>query len=264
MALLLIISVFAISSFLSISSQSLDLHPLDPLKPSEFNLIRTIVQKSYPNSSKYNLTFQYVGLDEPEKGAVLKWQSRPEIALKPPRRALVHARFNKQTLELIVDLSTRAIVSKEIHSGHGFPMFTEDEQVAASELSFSYGPFKDSIAKRGLNMSNVFCTTFSIGWFGEEKSERVIKILCYYAEGTANMYLRPVEGVTIVVDLDEMKIVEYNDRIRVSVPKAEGTDFRFSEMKPPLGPRLNGVAMVSSNGPGFKMNGNTIRYVTFY
>ncbi|GMN46670.1 hypothetical protein TIFTF001_015843 [Ficus carica] len=256
MSLLLIFIIFIIS-FSSISS-----HPLDPLSPSEFDSVRTIVQKAYSSKSKYNLTFQYVGLDEPEKGTVLKWQSRPDI-VKLSRRALVHARFNKQTLELVVDLSTRSIISKQVHYGHGYPMFTLDEQVVATELPYSYKPFKDSVKRRGLDISQVVCSTFSTGWYGEEKSQRVIKIQCFYTNGTTNLYSRPLEGITVVVDLDDMKIVQYFDRIRVPLPKAEGTDFRFSVMKPPFGPRLNGVAMVSPGRPGFKIDGNTVSWANW-
>ena len=263
MSFLLIFSILILSSSVSLISSTNYLHPLDPLTPSELNLVRTLVRKAYPSSSpKHNaVTFQYVGLDEPDKSAVLKWQSEPKTAVKPPRRALVHARFNKQTLELVVDLSTRSLVSKRVHLGHGFSILTLDEQVEANALPSSYPPFKESIKKRGLNMSRVFCSAFSTGWYGEEKSERVLKVQCYYGEGTANMYLRPIEGIIIVVDLDEMKIVGYNDRIRAPLPKAEGTDFRLSAMKPPFGPRLNAPAMVSPEGPGFKMDGNTIRYM---
>ena len=41
-------------------------HPLDPLTPSELNLVQTILTHAYPNSNN-NLTFQYVGLDDPDK-----------------------------------------------------------------------------------------------------------------------------------------------------------------------------------------------------
>lgn len=223
--LLFIFSIFFFS-FSSISSQNL--HPLDPLTPSEITLVQTIVRKAYSSPSKYNLTFQYVGLDDPEKSSVLKWQySRSKTLAHPlPRQALVHARFDRQTIEIIVDLSTRSIVSKQVHRGHGFPMFTDEEQTVASELPFSFGPFKDSIIKkRGLNISEVVCSTLSTGWFGELKwSDRVIKVQCFYLNGTTNLYLRPIEGITMVINLDDMKIADYQNRIRVPVPKAEGTD----------------------------------------
>ena len=51
----------------------------------------------------------------------------------------------------------------------------------------------------------------------------MLEVLCFYVDGTVNLYVRPVEGITLVVDIDEMKIVEYYDRLIVLVPKAEGT-----------------------------------------
>ncbi|EXC17584.1 Primary amine oxidase [Morus notabilis] len=135
----------------------------------------------------------------------------------------------KKTLELIVDLSACAIVSEQVHVGHGYPMITVDDQVTENELPLSYKPFKDSIKKRGLDISQVVCSTFSTVWYGEEKSRRVI--------------------------------IQYYDRIRVPVPKAEGTEYRFSKLKPPFGPRLNIKAMVSSDRHAFKIDGNIIRNV---
>lgn len=159
-----------------------------------------------------------------------------------------------------MDLSNRYIVSDKVYNGNdGYPLLTLDEQTVASELPFSYKPFIDSVKKRRLNLSEVVCTTFSVGWFGEEHSGRVIKILCFYVEGSANLYVRPLEGVSLLVDLDELKIVEYYDRARVPVPKAEGTEYRRSKQKPPFGPRLNRFAIEQPDGPGFKINGHKIR-----
>ena len=236
-------------------------HPLDSLTPSEFALVRTIVKKIYP-SSKLNITFQYIGLDEPDKPTIHSWLSNPK-SKPPPRRTFVIARLDKQSHEIIVDLSTHAIVSDKVYHGHGYPLLTVDELVAAGELPQTYEPYIESIKKRGLNLSEVVCSTYTIGWFGELKSKRVLKLLCFYIDGTVNLYVRPVEGITLVVDLDEMKIVEYNDRLIVPVPKAEGTEYRESKQRPPFGPRLNGAALVQPDGPGFKIDGHTVRSVFF-
>ena len=142
-------------------------------------------------------------------------------------------------------------------------MLTYEEQLAAMELPQTYKPFIESIEKRGLNLSEVVYTTFTIGWFGELKSKRVLKVLCFYVYGTMNLYVRPMEGIMLVVDIDEMKIVEYYDRFIVSVPKAEGTKYRESKLEPPFGPRLNGATLVNPNGPGFKIHGHIVRSVFF-
>ncbi|KAG6664495.1 primary amine oxidase-like [Carya illinoinensis] len=238
-------------------------HPLDPLTRSEFTLVRTIVQKSYPRSI-HNLTFQYVGLDEPDKPRVLAWLSNP-ASKPPPRRAFVITRLSKKSHEIVVDLSTRLIVSDVVYDGYGYPLLTSDEQIAAITLPQTYEPFIESVKKRGLNLSDVVCSTFTVGWFGEVKiSARVLKLLCFYTDhGTVNLYVRPVEGITLVVDLDEMKIVEYYDRFRVPVPKAEGTEYRASKMKPPFGPHLNGAAFLQPDGPGFNIDGHTVSWANW-
>jgi primary-amine oxidase len=252
----------SIYSFSAVSSHQH--HPLDPLTPSEFTLVRTIVKKSYPGPNTYNLTFQYIGLDEPDKPAVLSWLSNP-ASKPPPRRAFVITRMERQSHEITVDLSTRSIVSDKVYSGHGYPLLTSNEQlVAGTKLPQTYEPFIESIKKRGLNFSDVVCSTYSIGWFGEVKSKRVLKLLCFYIEGTVNLYLRPLEGITLMVDLDEMKIVEYFDRFIVPVPKAEGTEYRASKQKPPFGPRLNGAAIVQPDESGFEIDGHTVRLVNVF
>ena len=95
------------------------------------------------------------------------------------------------------------------------------------------------------------------------KSKWVLEVLCFYVDGTVNLYVRPVEGITLVVDIDEMKIVEYYDRLIVLVPKAEGTEYRESKLEPSFGPRLNGATLVNPDGPGFKIHRHTIRSVFF-
>ncbi|MED6150430.1 Amine oxidase [copper-containing] alpha 2, peroxisomal [Stylosanthes scabra] len=241
-------------------------HPLDPLSPSELNLVRTIVTNSYPPS---NLTFQYVALDEPDKPQILSWLSSKSKAphsppLPLPRRAFVVARFKKQSLEITVDLSTRSIISSRVYNGHGFPTLTFAEQGLVSKLPFSYEPFKESIKKRGLNMSEVVCAAFTVGWYGEENTKRIVKVKCYYANGaTANLYARPVEGVSMVADLDDMTILSFSDRFGIPVPKAEGTEYRASKLKPPFGPKLNAINVTQPHGPGFAIDGHSVSWANW-
>ncbi|KAK0607575.1 hypothetical protein LWI29_016922 [Acer saccharum] len=258
----LLFSFLLTISFLSLFplSSSAKQHPLDPLTPDEFNLVKIIVKRAY-RLVPHNITFQYVGLDEPEKQAVFLWQSNP--ARIPHRRARVVTRLNKQTHDIIVDISTRSVFSDKIYQGNGFPLLTLEEQEAATELVLGYGPFKASMKKRGLNISDVVCSASTVGWFGEKKSKRVVKIPCFYTQGTVNMYLRPIEGITIVVDLDEIKISEYHDREIAPIPKPEPTEYRLSHMKPPFGPRMNNAATVTTNGPGFTLDGHTIKWANW-
>ncbi|WRX22041.1 Copper amine oxidase [Theobroma cacao] len=255
----LLFSIFSIFSILPITFSNP--HPLDSLTPAELHQVRAIVHKSYP-SSKYKLTFQYVGLEEPDKPAMLSWLSKP-TSKAPPRRAFVIARLNKQSHEIIVDLSERSIISDEVYDGSGYPLLTIEEQEAAIDLAVKHEPFLASLKKRGLNASEVVCSTQTIGWFGEKKSKRELKIPCYYLDGTVNMYLRPIEGISVTVDLEEMKISQYTDRFVAAMPKAEGTEYRASMVTPPFGPLLNGAPASQPGRTGLKIDGNTVRWANW-
>ncbi|KAL0308829.1 UNVERIFIED_CONTAM: Primary amine oxidase [Sesamum radiatum] len=210
------------------------LHPLDPLTPSELNQVQTLVKKSHQNVS-----FHYVGLDEPEKPEILSWLSlnRPTNFFHH-RVAFAVVRTNSQTHEIKIDLLNNSILSDIVYDGDGYPMLNNEEQKAAGELPLTYPPFIASIAKRGLNLSEVICEVFTLGWYGEKNTKRAVGVMCYYIDGTVNFYMRPIEGVMATVDLDKMKIVQYHDRLMIPVPKGEDTDYRESVQNPPFDTRI--------------------------
>ncbi|KDP27003.1 hypothetical protein JCGZ_22065 [Jatropha curcas] len=257
---LLFIFLFSIFTLCPISSNSQ--HPLDSLSPEELILIKTIINNSL-SSSTNTLNFHYVGLDEPEKTVLLSWLSKPTNQTLPPRRALAITRINKQTHEFIIDLTKRSIISEQVYNGNGYPTLALDEQVEAIQLPLEYEAFKESVRTRGLNLSAVACSPFTVGWFGKVRNARVVKLQCFHMDATVNMYLLPIEGIKIVVDLEEMKIVEYSDRLKIPVPKSEGTDYRLSKQKPPFGPRMNRAAIMQPDGPGFEIDGHTIRWLNW-
>ncbi|KAK3417576.1 hypothetical protein EUGRSUZ_H03523 [Eucalyptus grandis] len=87
-----------------------------------------------------------------------------------------------------------------------------------------------------------------------------MKVLAYYTNGMVNFYMRPIEGIVMVVDLELMKIVKYHDRFATTVPTAEDTEYRLEKQNPPFGPHLKGTAIVQPDGPGFEIKGHTISF----
>ena len=253
--------LFVISSFIQPTQQQQ--HPLDPLTPLELNLVQTILTHSYP-SSNHNLTFQYVGLDDLDKPTLLSWLKNPSTTKIPYRRAFLIARINHQTHEIIVGLSNHSIISNQIYKGHGYPLLTFEEQIVANSLPLSYKPFVASVNKRGLKIEEIVCGSFTVGWYGESsrnknKNKRVVKVMCFYLDGTVNLYMRPLEGVTVTVDLEEMKIIGFWDRITVPMPKADGMNYRESEQKPLFGLRLNGITVLQPDSPSFQIEEHRVR-----
>ncbi|XP_047064862.1 primary amine oxidase-like [Lolium rigidum] len=250
-------------------------HPLDPLSPVELTAVRAAVLAS-PLVPARPLTFHYVGLDEPDKPDVLSYaearSSSSRTAL--PRRAFVVACAGGQSHELRVDITDAtapSVLSHAVHHGTGFPMLTLDEQFTAVALPPRHAPFVESVRRRGVDMDDVLCAVFPVGWFGdagssEEKvrQRRVVKLLCFVAGATANFYARPLEGVTLVVDLDRMAIVEYRDRVVYPVPKAEGTDYQTGKAGTPYaGPAAAPGVVVQPEGRGFHIDGHFVRWANW-
>ncbi|WVZ62620.1 hypothetical protein U9M48_012348 [Paspalum notatum var. saurae] len=246
-------------------------HPLDPLSAVELTAARAAVLASALIPAR-PISFHYVGLDEPDKPDVLSYAYTSTSIL--PRRALVVARAGGQSHELRVDVtaaSAPTVLSHAVHRGAGFPMFTAEEQVAAGALPPQYPPFLDSLRRRGLAPRDVGCGVFSMGWFGGEgveKGRRRAKMQCFVVGGggvtTANFYARPLEGVTLVVDLEAMAVVGYSDRVVAPVPKAEGTDYRADMVGPPFnGPAAAPGVVVQPEGRGFHVDGRVVRWANW-
>jgi primary-amine oxidase len=109
-------------------------------------------------------------------------------------------------------------------------------------------------------MDDVVCSVLPAGWFGGAGARKVAKMQCFVAGATANYYARPIEGVTMVVDLDRMAIVGFRDREAYPVPKAEGTDYRAGKVGPPLpGLELAPGVVVQPEGRGFHIDGHVVR-----
>ncbi|RID49948.1 hypothetical protein BRARA_H00709 [Brassica rapa] len=258
--ILIFSSIFVVtsSSFIPLS------HPFDPLTETELKLVGKIIKETYPIGPSHRFTFQYVGLNEPDKSRVLSWHSEPDQNVIPlPRQAFVIARDKGKTREIIVDFSSRAIIWDKIHVGNGYPMLTIDEQQAATALILKFKPFRDAIKRRGLDVLEVVVTSSTLGWFGEKQTERLIKAMPFYLNGSVNTYLRPIEGMRIIVNLDKMKVATFKDRFMGPLPKANWTEYRFSKLKPPFGTSLQNAVVFQPDGPGFKIDGHIVRWANW-
>nr|POE92765.1 primary amine oxidase [Quercus suber] len=104
-------------------------------------------------------------------------------------------------------------------------------------------------------IKDVVPAVFTVGWYGEKSmSGRVVKVLFFYKGGSPNVWVRPIVGIAVLVDLDKMVIVKYSDSEAVPIPKAEGTEYRGSKMRPPFAAETKPITVVQPHGPSFKIN----------
>lgn len=231
-------------------------HPLDPLNPSEINQTKLIVQKSKLGTLP-NLTFHSLDLEEPDKVHVLGWLSKQKRGkLNLHRQAKVVLRAGAETHELIVDLAIGSITSHNIYKGHGYPPFAFIEFFRASKLPLTYPKFRESIRHRGLNLSEVSCLPFTVGWYGEHVTNRALKVVCFYRGGSPNIFARPIEGISMLVDVDKMQIIKYTDRLRLPLPRAEGTDYTSAKTNP------DSVICNMTKG-GFTIEGHKVKWANW-
>ncbi|KFK24357.1 hypothetical protein AALP_AAs60756U000100 [Arabis alpina] len=69
--------------------------------------------------------------------------------------------------------------------------------------------------------------------------------------------------MTIIVNLDKMKVTEFKYRFTGPLPKANGTEFRISKLKPPFGRVLQDAVIFQPDGPGFKIDGHVVRWANW-
>ncbi|KAM0935062.1 putative primary-amine oxidase [Dioscorea sansibarensis] len=239
-------------------------HPLDPLTIQEINTARSILLSYHPfSSSPSSLIIHSLVLQEPDKPVVLSW--RPGFPL-PPRRVSAITRFLKSSYSLTIDLSTKNVTSNPLPASSGYPTMTIEDMNSACWAPLSDPKFNATVLARGVRLSDLACLPISSGWFGpQEEHRRLIKVQCYSAEGTANFYMRPIEGLTVLLDLDTKQVVHISDVAPdIPIPKSSGTEYRFDSVNLQVSHKtkpLNPISLEQPAGPSFEIeNGHVVRW----
>ncbi|KAL8539654.1 hypothetical protein ACS0TY_001316 [Phlomoides rotata] len=222
-------------------------HPLDPLTVQEMNKVHKVIKSLFENKvySVHSLV-----LEEPEKEVVLKWGKGDAL---PPRMASVIARAAGKNYVMTVDVDSGAVVQQDTSHISGFPLVTQEDMMGVILAPFASADFNRTMAARGVDINYVACLPFSPGWFGKaEDGRRLVKLECFLNKDTINLYMRPIEGIVVVTDLDTNEVVEIVDTGKhIPIAKAEGTDYRLEAQNGPIFKLASPVSMEQPNGPNF-------------
>ncbi|KDP25605.1 hypothetical protein JCGZ_20761 [Jatropha curcas] len=231
-------------------------HPLDPLTIKELNKVRTILSSHQLFKSSSSFALHSVVLEEPDKSLVLRWRKGDPML---PRKAAVVARVNGQSHVLTVDLTTSEVDIQETNPLSGYPTMTIEDMTTATWAPLSNADFNRTIIQRGVALKDLACLPISLGWYGKnEENRRLIKVQCYSMKGTANFYMRPIEGLTVLLDMDTKEVVEISDKGRnIPIPKAANTDYLYSTVKVNQQMKLvNPISIEQPKGPSFTVEDN--------
>ncbi|KAF9616704.1 hypothetical protein IFM89_031721 [Coptis chinensis] len=236
-------------------------HPLDPLTIQEIYKTRSILS-SYPPFKSSPFTVHTLVLEEPEKPLVVKWKKGDPLL---PRQVSVIAIINGKSHVLIVDLGSGQVIRDVVSSLNGYPVMTIEDMNSATRAPLADANFNRTIIARGIKLSDLACLPISTGWFGKkEENRRLIKVQCYSLQGTANFYMRPIEGLTVLLDMDTKKVVEISDQGRnIPIPKAENTDYRYSKVLNKV-KLINPISIEQPKGPSFVVeDGHLVKWANW-
>ncbi|KAG7023102.1 maoI [Cucurbita argyrosperma subsp. argyrosperma] len=274
-------------------------HPLDPLSAAEISVaVATVRAAGATPEVRDSMRFIEVVLLEPEKHVVAladayffppfqpsllpKTKGGPVIPTKlPPRRARIVG-YNKKSNETsiwIVELSeVHAVTRGGHHRGKVIaskvvpevqPPMDAAEYAECEAVVKEYPPFIEAMKKRGIeDMDLVMVDPWCVGYYSEVDApgRRLAKPLIFCRTESdcpmENGYARPVEGIHVLVDMQNMVVIEFEDRKLVPLPPADplrnytsgetrgGVD--RSDVKP--------LQIVQPEGPSFRVNGYYVEW----
>ena len=226
-------------------------HPLDPLSADEIETAVAVLRDAGDVDADTRLAL--IGLDEPEKRAVLAWQpGRPFT-----RKAFAVARRERTVYEAVVDLAARKVERWEAIPGVQTAI-SLDELKRAQEITAADPGWQAAMKKRGysdLSPDKLFCAPLSAGYFADpaEEGRRLVRVTCFDKGGTTNVWSRPIEGLLAVVDLDQKKVVRLIDAGVVAVTRDRHDFGEASALPRPVASQSQGVR-------SFRLAGNEVRW----
>lgn len=232
-------------------------HPLDRLTPEEMAAAVAIIKGS--EHFGLRMRFASLALHAPEKSEVLSFV--PGTAWDRQADAILLDNSDGAAVEMTVSLTSGTVTSHErltdVKTAVILNEFFESEEVIRTDLGFI-----EAMAKRGItDLDLVTIDPWSAGNYGDplETSNRIIRALVWVrSEEGDNQYAHPVDGVMVIIDLNDMKVLRIEDEGVIPVPRTMNnyaTKYRTNTRTD-----INPLDIVQSDGPSFTVDGDRIRW----
>ena len=243
------------------TKEDLASHPLGPLSVEEIDRAVAIVKATAGLTD--DLLFETIVLREPLKDDVLNY----EPGLFVPREAFLVALDPKkgQVHELIVSLDTNELLESEHIEGvkPAFIFGDQETNFLQFESKIKNDPrYVEALNKRGITDPDlVMIDPWPISNFGnknEEGKRLAIGRAWVRREPTDNGYARPIEGLSVIIDLDKSEIFEIQDFGVVPIPPEDGNyAARYQES---FREDLKPIEIIQPEGPSFEVTGNHVKW----
>lgn len=233
-------------------------HPLEPLSAAEIQQAVSLLRAA--GKVTPTTRFVSVSLHEPKKDSV-----RAYPAVSPMPREAFAVLFDNATnscFEARVSLSESAVLEWK-HVPNVQPTMTIDEQIECEQAVLASSEFKAALKRYcGVDDSRlVMVDIWSAGNYGaeEDRTRRLARPLCFLrSDPTDNGYVRPIEGLRPVVDLNTMQVIRVEEHGHWPLPPGEcnyAAD-RVANQRRDIMP----LEITQPAGPSFQVDGRQVRW----
>jgi primary-amine oxidase len=232
-------------------------HPLDRLTEAETEAGVAIIKGDERFGGR--MRFGSVNLLLPPKQTVLDF-----VAGEPIERgieAVILDNSDGSTHEVTVSITSGAVIEWTRVEGVQ-PSVILDEFFEAEAAIRDDPDFQAAMAKRGVtDTSLVTVDPWSAGNYGgdHETDQRIIRGLVWvHGSPGDNQYARPIDGLTVIVDIAEGKVLRVDDQRVLPVPP-EGNEWsRTFTGEPRTG--VKPLEIVQPDGPSFTVEGDHLSW----
>ncbi|XP_018682593.2 amine oxidase [copper-containing] zeta, peroxisomal isoform X2 [Musa acuminata AAA Group] len=274
-------------------------HPLDPLSAAEILVaVATVRAAGATPEVRDGMRFIEVVLLEPEKNVVAladayffppfqpsllpRTKGGPVILGKlPPRRArlVVYNKRSNETSIWIIELSeVHAATRGGRHRGKVIssevvpvvqPSMDAMEYAECEAAVKSHLPFIEAMRKRGVeDMDLVMVDSWCVGYYSDADgpNRRLARPLIFCRTESdcpmENGYARPVEGIHVLVDIQNNVIIEFEDRKLVPLPPADPLrNYTPGETRGGIDrSNVKPLQILQPEGPSFRVNGYFVQW----
>ena len=237
-------------------------HPLEPLSAEE--VARAVALLKQAGRVTPTTRFVSVSLKEPRKDLVhaLADGAAPRQPIAREVFAVLFDNATNTAHEAVVSLSASDLLSWKSIEGVQ-PTMTIDEQVECEQAVLASSEFKAALKRQyGIDDTKlVMVDIWSAGNYGseEDRTRRLARPLCFLRrDPTDNGYVRPIEGLRPVVDLNTMQVVRVEEHGHWPLPPVE-CNYAADRVAHPRRD-IKPIEIVQPEGPSFEVEGYQVRW----
>ena len=266
-AVILTILVLAGCGQSSTQTQEIPLAVLSPwhsLTAVEINEASAAVSSAFGS----DVIFNRISLTEPDKERARSW----EAGQSSPRSADVVYRLKRATHRVQYDFENATISEpQEITSGQ--PMLMSEELLGAIEVVNQLPEVIAVLEQRGITGTDGLCLPRTVGRFfadiANPVNDRLMRFDCFNIRGqsglgllpTSSAFARPVEGFSILFDIEQLELIELTDAFKGSDhPPNDFEVIEFHESALDTRPALKPVVITQPEGQNFEITGSQINW----